>query len=79
MTGAATGDAQTYALCGPANRDFLPSGLELRSVMLPAEPKPWVPLSRGKCLQFAMMLRQTVSGQRDEAVDPERRSGARAG
>jgi hypothetical protein len=72
MMGAARG-AQMHASTGQANRDFLPDGLELRAVALPAEPKPWVPLSRGECLLLALMLRRTASEQRGEAVDAERR------
>jgi hypothetical protein len=79
MTGAAMDGVQTHAFSGQANHDFLPGRLELRSVALLAEPKPWVPLSRGQCLLLAMTLRRAVSEQRGGAGDPKSRSVARAG
>lgn len=70
MTEAARDGVQTHASSGQASRDFLPGGLELRGAVLPAEPKPWVPLSGGECLLLAMTLRRTMSGQRGESREP---------
>jgi hypothetical protein len=74
MTGVDRDSVQTHAFNGQANRDFLPSGLELRSVALPSEPKRWVPLSRGECLLLAMALRRALSEQRGGAVNAESRA-----
>ena len=60
MTEAALDGVWTHVLTGQPNRDFLPGGFELRSVALPSEPKPWVPLSRGECLLLEMALRRAV-------------------
>jgi hypothetical protein len=57
MTGSIRDGVQMHAFSSQANRDFLPTGFELRSVALAAEPQRWVPLSRSECLLVAMTLR----------------------